>query len=339
MTLRLTFEDKNLQCAAGIIKKGGLVAFPTETIYGLGCDAANSDAVRRLYEVKGRPCDNPLIIHIHHRDEAARYAHISAKMKHMMNVFWGKDGGGALTFIAPLSSHAPVCAGALAGRKTIALRLPLHEGARRFIKLAQCALAAPSANISGRLSPSSHHAVLAQLDGHIDAIMMENTSTLYGIESTILDMTQDPPLRLRMGALDDEILRHHLGEMECYEDKAQENINLSSGLFGAHYAPLCALRLEARTCHKNEAGLSFGDNIVQGAHPHMNLSKTGDVREAGRNLYEMLRLLDAQKPAAIAVAPIPHQGMGQVINERLHRAAMTKTMAKKMAKTMAKSNA
>ena len=313
-TQRLSGSEADVQRAAAIIQKGGLVAFPTETVYGLAADANNEKAVRAIYRVKGRDSRNPLIIHIASWHDAARYGVINEQRKRALQHFWAKAS--SVTFVVPLR-HG-VCSVAVAGQNTIALRVPHHGGARALIEKAGVPLAAPSANMSGRLSATSASAVLQQLDGRIDAIIDDDAHlTKWGIESTICNLCDDVPLRLRMGAVSDDQLRSYFGTIRCYEDQRMPS-HASAGLLGRHYAPSSSLRLNAPSCLPHEAGLSIGSSIMRGGRCEMNLSTKADLMEAARNLYEMLRILDEH--GHIAVAPIPNEGWGRVINDRLRRA-------------------
>lgn len=314
-TQRLSGSEADVQRAAAIIQKGGLVAFPTETVYGLAADATNEQAVRAIYRVKGRDSRNPLIIHIAAWHDAARYGVINEQRKRALQHFWSKEPS-SVTFVVPLRQG--VCSVAVAEQQTIALRVPHHGGARTLIEKAGVPLAAPSANISGRLSATSASAVLQQLDGRIDAIIDDDAPlTKWGIESTVCSLCDDVPLRLRMGAVSDDQLRSYFGTIRCYEDQ-QTQSHASAGLLGRHYAPSSSLRLNAPSCLSHEAGLSFGSSIMRGGCCEMNLSFQADLMEAARNLYEMLRVLDEH--GHIAVAPIPNEGWGRVINDRLRRA-------------------
>ena len=314
-TQLLSGSEEDLQRAAAIIQKGGLVAFPTETVYGLAADATNEQAVRAIYRVKGRDARNPLIIHIASWHDATRYGIINERRKLALEHFWAKEPS-SVTFIVPLR-HG-VCSVAVAEQKTIGLRVPHHACARALIEKAGVPLAAPSANISGRLSATSASAVLQQLDGRIDAIIDDDAHlTKWGIESTVCSLCDDVPLRLRMGAVNDDQLRAYFGTIRCYE-KQRTQPHASPGLLGHHYAPSSSLRLNASSCLPHEAGLSFGSSIMRGGRCEMNLSTQADLGEAARNLYEMLRILDEH--GHIAVAPIPNEGWGRVINDRLRRA-------------------
>ena len=317
-TQLLSGSETDLQRAAAIIQKGGLVAFPTETVYGLAADATNEQAVRAIYRVKGRDAGNPLIIHIASWNDATRYGVINEQQKLALRHFWVKEPS-SVTFIVPFQSG--VCSVALAGQKTIGLRVPHHACARALIDKAGVPLAAPSANISGRLSATSAFAVQQQLNGDINAIICDDAPlthlTQWGIESTVCSLCDDVPLRLRMGAVNDDQLRAYFGAIRCYEEQPMSP-HASPGLLGRHYSPSSSLRLNAPSCLPHEAGLSFGSSIMLGGRCEMNLSTQADLGEAARNLYEMLRILDEH--GHIAVAPIPNEGWGRVINDRLRRA-------------------
>lgn len=315
---RLKSDDASIAKAAQCLGQGGLVAFPTETVYGIGVDATDKEAVLSLYRAKERPSHNPLIIHIAHPEEAALYGELNDTIRRAMMHFWQKEKS-SITFIIPFKKKSAICSQAIAHKSTIALRLPHHRVAQSLLMAAGVPIAAPSANISGNLSASSADAAWQQLEGRIHMLIEdEQPLTRLGIESTILDLTGDVPLRLRTGAVKDEILHRYFGTIDLYEE--QEKSVHSPGLMGRHYAPSCCLRLNARSCQPHEVGLSFGRTIMTGGRREMNLSQAGNMDEAAHNFYEMLRLLDDGPDGRIAIAPIPMTGIGHAINDRLHRA-------------------
>ena len=293
--------------AAALLASGGVVAFPTETVYGLGADATDDRAVARLFAIKGRPRFNPLIVHL--ADPAAADAHavVDARARALMDRFWP----GGLTLVLNKRAGGPLSALALAGLDTVALRCPAHPVARDL--LARCArpVAAPSANRSGRLSPTTAAHVRSDLGDAADAIL-DGGPCPIGVESTIVDLT-GPPALLRPGALDPAALGIALEDAAANDAEAPK----SPGRLARHYAPATPLRLDATDVHPGETLLAFGPD----APAARNLSPRGDLVEAAANLFAMLRELDALGAAGIAAMPVPDRGLGRAINDRLRRAA------------------
>ena len=296
--------------AAALLASGGVVAFPTETVYGLGADATDDRAVARLFAIKGRPRFNPLIVHLADPAAAAAHAVVDARARALMDRFWP----GGLTLVLNKRAGSPLSALALAGLDTVALRCPAHPVARDL--LARCArpVAAPSANRSGRLSPTTAAHVRSDLGDAADAIL-DGGPCPIGVESTIVDLT-GPPALLRPGALDPTALGIALEDAAANDAEAPK----SPGRLARHYAPATPLRLDATDVHPGEALLAFGPGVPP-APAARNLSPRGDLVEAAANLFAMLRELDAPGAAGIAAMPVPDRGLGRAINDRLRRAA------------------
>jgi len=310
--------------AARILAAGGLVAFPTETVYGLGADATNGAAVARLYEAKGRPSFNPLIAHVTDAAAARRLARFGADAARLADAFWP----GPLTLVLPKADGCTVSELATAGLDTIAVRVPRHAVAQDLLNAFGRPIVAPSANRSGHVSPTTAAHVLADLSGRIDLIV-DGGATAVGVESTIvacLDGSFGEPSLLRPGGVprDDieRVLERPLAEAAA--GIAVEDAPLAPGMLASHYAPHTRMRLNARNLEAGEALLAFGPVSVKGAQNAvkiLNLSARGDLIEAAANLFSHLRALDAAKAAMIAVMPLPQDGLGEAINDRLQRAA------------------
>jgi L-threonylcarbamoyladenylate synthase len=308
--------------AARCLKAGGLVAFPTETVYGLGADASQAEAVARIYEAKGRPAFNPLIAHVADIEAASEIARFDATALRLAEAFWP----GPLTLVLPKTAHCPVAELATAGLDTVAIRVPAHPVARDILRAFGGAVVAPSANISGHVSPTTAAHVVSDLTGRVDLIV-DGGPVAVGVESTILACFEEPML-LRPGGLPREVIERVLGRplQRLPEDAASEDAQpLAPGMLASHYAPRTPVRLEATNVGPDEVLLAFGPVEVNGAHAAkavMNLSAAGDLGEAAANLFGYLRALDAKSARAIAVMPVPHHGLGEAINDRLRRAAI-----------------
>jgi L-threonylcarbamoyladenylate synthase len=303
--------------AARVLAAGGLVAFPTETVYGLGADATNAEAVARLYEAKGRPSFNPLIAHVTDAAAARVLARLDPAAERLAAAFWP----GPLTLVLPRRSDCPVAELATAGLDTIAVRVPSHPVARDILAAVGRPLVAPSANRSGHVSPTTAQHVLADLRGRIELIV-DGGSTPMGLESTIVACL-DPAVLLRPGALPRAQIERvvDLGEPSSVHADAAP---VAPGQLASHYAPRARLRLHAQNVQPGEALLAFGPVAAEGAERAalvLNLSTRGDLIEAAANLFSHLRALDAAGAATIAVMPVPHAGLGEAINDRLARAA------------------
>jgi L-threonylcarbamoyladenylate synthase len=326
MNVGLTTEilpagDAATDAAARTLAAGGLVAFPTETVYGLGADATNATAVALLYQAKGRPAFNPLISHVSDLAAAGRIGRFDDTALKLANAFWP----GPLTLVLPKTSDCAVADLATAGLETIAIRVPSHPVARAILERFGKPVVAPSANISGHVSPTTSAHVQIDLDGRIDLIV-DGGAVEVGVESTIVGCFEAPML-LRPGGLPREnverVLGHRLVQAppEAESDSGQP---LAPGMLASHYAPRTRVRLDAGSIEPGEALLAFGSPVAgaDNAAAVMNLSARGDLTEAAANLFGYLRALDARQARTIAVMPIPNHGLGEAINDRLRRAAL-----------------
>jgi len=310
-----------ITAAARCLDGGGLVAFPTETVYGLGGDATNGEVVARLYEAKGRPPFNPLISHVLDAAAARRLGCCDTAAERLAAAFWP----GPLTLVLPRTPDCPIAELATAGLDTIAVRVPNHPVARDLLAAFGRPIVAPSANRSGQISPTNAQHVLTDLGGRIDLII-DGGPTTVGIESTIVACLGEP-LLLRPGGVPRAEIERVLGRALTERhgpghDEAEAP--LAPGQLASHYAPKTPLRLEAREVNAGEALLAYGSVLPAGAEraAHiLNLSSGGELIEAAANLFSYLRALDAAGAAAIAVMPVPHDGLGEAVNDRLKRAA------------------
>jgi L-threonylcarbamoyladenylate synthase len=298
--------------AARCLAAGGLVAFPTETVYGLGADATNGEAVARLYAAKGRPQFNPLIAHVGDLATARRLATFNAAAEKLAAAFWP----GPLTIVLPKTADCVVSDLALAGLDTIALRMPAHSIARELLKVFGKPIVAPSANKSGHVSPTDAAHVLADLRGRIDLIV-DGGPCEVGVESTIVSLDGAPTL-LRPGGLPREDIERVLGRQLA--DAPVSELPTAPGMLASHYAPNATVRLNAAEARPGEALLAFGHTGNAPADT-LNLSPRGDLVEAAANLFSHLRALDRRGAKMIAVMPVPDDGLGEAINDRLKRAA------------------
>lgn len=300
---------ETIALAAEILSEGGLVAMPTETVYGLAADAANPEAVARIYEAKGRPRFNPLIAHVASWEMAEAEAVFSDAARACAGKFWP----GPLTMVLPVQPGGQVSDLARAGLDTLAVRWPAHLAARSLITAFGRPIVAPSANRSGHVSPTRAAHVEADLGDRIDLIL-DGGPCEVGMESTILGFDGDEPVLLRPGGVATSALAEVLGR-PLRVHSAQDAIN-APGQLKSHYAPKARVRLNADAPEDGEGYLGFGPGQTAG----LNLSPAGDLVEAASKLFAMLRALDARY-ARIAVAPIPDTGLGEAINDRLQRAA------------------
>jgi L-threonylcarbamoyladenylate synthase len=305
--------------AARILAAGGLVAFPTETVYGLGADATDATAVARLYAAKGRPTFNPLIVHVADMAAAQRLARFDVAATRIAASFWP----GPLTLVLPKTGDCPVAELATAGLDTVAVRVPDHRVAQTLIEAVGRPLVAPSANRSGHVSPTSAAHVAADLGGRIDLIL-DGGPTRVGVESTIVACVGARPVLLRPGGIAraaiEQILAGPIGDAP----QARRGAPQAPGMLVSHYAPATRLRLNAEAVAPEEALLAFGLKLPGGAAQAMamlNLSPSGDLIEAAANLFAHLRALDRAGARAIAAMPVPRKGLGEAINDRLERAA------------------
>jgi len=306
--LALQPTPDGIKMAVEILDQGGLVAVPTETVYGLAADAANAEAVARLYDVKGRPSFNPLIAHVNGPEMAAREGDISGAASFCAGFYWP----GPLTLVVPVANGGTVCDLARAGLGTIALRHPSHSVAHDIITGLGRPIVAPSANRSGRISPVTPQDVYEELGDSIDAIM-DGGRCPVGVESTVVAFTRPEPTLLRPGGLERDVLETFLGAPLADPEKG--SAPASPGQLKRHYAPNARLRLDARGPEDGEVFVGFGD--VTGDY---TLSQNGVLKEAAANLFPLLRFLD-RNHERIAICPIPRHGLGEALNDRLRRAA------------------
>jgi L-threonylcarbamoyladenylate synthase len=313
----LKAASASIEAAARCLGQGGLVAFPTETVYGLGADARNGEAVARLYAAKGRPVFNPLIAHIADADAAWRLGRFDATAEKLAAAFWP----GPLTLVLPKRPDCAVADLALAGLDSVAVRVPAHPVAHALLESFGGPVVAPSANRSGHVSPTSAAHALADLRGRIDMVLDGGPCTV-GVESTIIACLGEPTL-LRPGGVARETIERVLGLALALPAVAQE-APPAPGMLSSHYAPKARLRLEAEAPRAGEAFLAFGPNAPAASGISLNLSPRGDLIEAAAQLFSHLRALDASGAARIAVMKVPHDGLGEAINDRLARAAAPK---------------
>jgi L-threonylcarbamoyladenylate synthase len=304
----------DLNEAAQLLRAGKVVAFPTETVYGLGGDATNDRAVAAIFAAKGRPRFNPLIVHVANAGEAEQLARFDDRARRLAEQFWP----GPLSLVLPRRAECPVSLLASAGLATIALRVPAHDLALALIRAAGRPLAAPSANRSGRISPTSAEHVASELDGVIGAIL-DGGPCRVGVESTVIDLASPKVRLLRPGGIPVDAIEAAIGPVARVTEGG--TAPASPGMLASHYAPSLPLRLDARSVAPGEALLAFGPDAPAGAARTMFLSRSGDLVEAAANLFAALRALDGPEFSAIAVMPIPEDGLGLAINDRLRRAA------------------
>jgi L-threonylcarbamoyladenylate synthase len=296
--------------AVALLRQGRLVAFPTETVYGLGADAGDDAAVARVFAVKARPRFNPLIVHVADRTGAWRLAEADDRADRMARALWP----GPLTLVLPRRPDAGISLLATAGLDTVAVRVPDHEVALALLAQVDRPLAAPSANPSGRVSPTTAGDVAADLGAHV-ALILDGGPCRVGLESTVVDLTTATPVLLRPGGVGVETIEAVIGPLAA----AGPGRPRAPGMLRRHYAPGLPLRLEATSPRPGEAFLGFGAECPGAT---LSLSERGDVEEAAARLFHALRRLDHPPFTAIAVAPIPEVGLGRAINDRLRRAAV-----------------
>jgi len=306
----LTADGDGIEAAARLLRSGALVAFPTETVYGLGADATNDKAVAAIFAAKDRPRFNPLIIHVPDRAAAGALVRFDARAGKLADAFWP----GALTLVLPRLDGCPVSLLASAGLDTLAVRVPGHPVALGLLAAAARPIAAPSANPSGAVSPTSAGHVVQSLGGRVAAVL-DGGPCAVGLESTVVDLSSDQAALLRPGGIPAEDLEAVIGPL--VQPDRDAGAPKSPGQLARHYAPRLPLRLEATEARPGEVLLGFG---AAPAETRLNLSPEEDLAEAAANLFAMLRQLDEQDATAIAVMAIPDQGLGRAINDRLRRA-------------------
>jgi L-threonylcarbamoyladenylate synthase len=298
----------DIEQATQILADGGLVAIPTETVYGLGADALSDQAVAKIYEAKGRPSFNPLISHMASPVMVRDYVEWSGAAERLSNAFWP----GPMTLILPAKQDCAISQLARAGLPSVAIRVPAHPVAQTLLSKLDRPVAAPSANPSGKISPTTMDHVIAGLDGRIDAVV-DGGACEMGVESTIISLLDDPII-LRPGNITIEEIQTVLGT--GIKTLTDVDTITAPGQLTSHYAPNASVRLNATEFGADEKSLGFGK--IKG---DVNLSPTANLREATANLFSMLHELDARAGSKIAVAPIPNHGLGIAINDRLTRAA------------------
>ncbi len=305
----------SIEAAASALKAGQLVAFPTETVYGLGADAANDKAVAAIFAAKRRPRFNPLIAHVAGLQEAMRLGRFSAAARRLAERFWP----GPLTLVVPRVPDCPVSLLASAGLDTLAIRVPAHPLARQLLEAFGGPVVAPSANISGQLSPTeAEHVAESPLADDV-AVILDGGECAVGVESTIIGFDSDGrACLLRPGGLPRAKIEAVLGVP--LTTAANKDAPSAPGQLSSHYAPRARLRLDAAAPREGEVYLAFGPGAPRGV-PGLNLSASGDLNEAAANLFAYLRILDDTGVEVIAVAPVPGEGLGEAINDRLARAA------------------
>ena len=307
----MTAND-SIDAAAAALRAGHLVAFPTETVYGLGADATSDAAVARVYDAKGRPSFNPLIAHVPDLESAARLVVFGDSARLLANRFWP----GALTLVLPRAAGCPVSLLASAGLDTLAVRVPDHPLALALLRAVGRPVVAPSANPSGRLSPTTAEHVREALGDRV-AMVLDGGPSRVGVESTVVDLSGDRPRLLRPGGIPAEAIAALIGPLA---EPAGGPLR-SPGQLASHYAPHLPVRLDATGVAADEALLAFGPDAPACAATTLNLSPGSDLVEAASHLFAYLRRLDRSGLSAIAVMPIPEHGLGRAINDRLRRAA------------------
>ncbi len=306
-------EFEHIAKAAEALTAGELVAFPTETVYGIGCNARMDKAVAKVFAVKGRPSFNPLIVHVPDMENAQGLSVFNPIALQMARAFWP----GPLTLVLPRARSGGISLLATAGLDTIALRVPAHPLARALLCAANVPVAAPSANRSGRISPTAAAHVREELGDGV--LLLDGGTCAVGLESTVIGFINGEPLLLRPGAVTKEVIEAEL-RMPVHRAEGGNAI-VSPGMLTSHYAPSLPIRLNALEAEENEAFLAFGGSAKASGKRMLNLSPSGDVNEAAANLFGYLRSLDSLQFSGIAVMPIPHAGLGAAINDRLKRAA------------------
>lgn len=319
----LHIDDALVDKAVTHWRAGQLVAMPTETVYGLGADATNGEAVARIYSVKSRPQFNPLIIHVADARAANRYVEWTDEADALADAFWP----GPLTLVLKRRMRSRISELVSAGGDTLAIRMPSHPVALQLLRAFDGAIAAPSANRSGRVSPTTAQHVRDEL-GDAISLIIDGGACQVGVESTVLDLSGDVPVLLRPGSVTREMLNGVLSHKSLVVSDPRSTIHdsrlRSPGQLESHYAPSIPVRLNATDVTGDEALLAFGANVPSGAISTLNLSPIGNLLEAAANLFAHLRALDDPRFSAIAVMPIPANGVGEAINDRLKRGAALK---------------
>jgi L-threonylcarbamoyladenylate synthase len=313
----MSATPQDIAAAAEALRRGELVAFPTETVYGLGADAGNDQAVARVYAAKGRPAFNPLIAHVPSAAAAFRLGEFSPEAQALAETFWP----GPLSLVVRRATGCPVSLLASSGLDSIAIRVPAHPVALALLEAAGRPVVAPSANPSGRISPTTAEHVRRHLKDKV-AVVLDGGRCRVGVESSVVSLLADGPRLIRHGGVPRTDIERCLGHAILVETHAARPH--APGQLLSHYAPHAELRLNAEAPRQGEAYLGFGPLHARGP---WTLSASGDLVEAAANLFRLLHEIDATGISGIAVAPVPHHGLGEAINDRLQRAAAPRGMA------------
>ena len=306
-------NNKTINEAVELLQKGKLIGFPTETVYGLGADATNKEAVLKIYKNKKRPKSNPLIVHVATLDQARSIGIFDEKILKIVKDFWP----GPLTVVLKRKDNSEICKELCAGKENIAIRISNNKTILSLIKKLGKPVAAPSANKSGMLSPTSAAHVEKQFLNNDDIpLILDGGKTIIGVESTVIGLENNNIIIYRHGGITKEILEKKINEkiFEKLDAKVSEKSNLSPGMLKKHYSPTVPLRINITNPKKDEVLIGFGENFKE-----PNLSKSGNLEEAASNLFFLLEKYEA-KGNKIAIAPIPNIGIGVAINDRLNRA-------------------
>ena len=303
-------DREGIKIAATQLRLGKLVAFPTETVYGLGANAYINEAIASIYEAKRRPSFNPLIVHFNCVNDVKKHVIWNEWSEKLAKTFWP----GAITFILKRAKNSKLSLLVSAGLETVAVRIPSHKIAQNLIKEAACPIAAPSANSSGKISPTKAEHVKITLGDRIPYIINGGSCTI-GLESTVINLSTDKPIILRSGGVPVEQIEKIIGPISVCDN---DDMILSPGMLDRHYAPDIPLRLNATQFSKTENILGFGPDAPNSA---FNLSSTGNLIEAASNLFDFMHKLNKTGAKPIAVMPIPEVGLGLAINDRLRRSA------------------
>ncbi|WP_371222835.1 L-threonylcarbamoyladenylate synthase [Orientia tsutsugamushi] len=320
MLANMNSNNNDINIAAQFIEQGKLVIFPTETVYGIGADATNDNACQNIYRIKNRPMNNPLIIHVNNI-QAAQTIGIFNKLAIKLASLWP----GPISLVVPLNQSAGISRTATANLDTVAIRIPSHKVALMLLQLTQKPIAAPSANPSGYLSPTTYQHANIHFQNSPNTFILKGTQSTYGLESTIIDTTTDRPTILRHGFITTEIIKTITGQNPIIPEK-HNNFLKAPGMMLKHYSPITKIRLNATKLLPKEVGLNYGPNTLTGKYC-LNLSPNSNLMNAAANLYHMLHQLDnyAQNPIneveTIAIAQIPNIGIGIAINDKLNRAS------------------
>lgn len=308
-------DDATLADAAACLSAGDLVAFPTETVYGLGADARDDDAVARIFAAKDRPSFNPLIVHVADRAAAETLGTFNETARALADRFWP----GPLSIVVPRRAEAGLSLLVSAGLDTVALRTPAHPLAQDLLEHFGGPIAAPSANRAGEISPTRAEHVTDSLGAAVN-LVIDGGACMVGLESTVIDLCGARPAILRHGAITQEQLERAIGDVDDASVAEDETAPRSPGQIARHYAPSIPIRIDVKDPRPDEAYAAFGEPAPNPAATTLSLSPSGDVIEAAARLFATLRALDRPEFAGIAVAPVPETGIGRAINDRLRRA-------------------